>query len=221
MHALGRLRINCKLRCAPVPKEKGKRGRPPKHGAVMHPGNVSPEVEPREDFIDTEDEKEVRVRRWNHLHFEDFAQTILDVVRVDHPDYDRPLLIGTVARELTTQELRTAYYHRSPVETNFFVAQDTAAMEMPRAWTENSIKRRIGLALLVGFLLKAIAAVCEPIATGPWDRKPLPTAGRLSHHLNLRVNDFSALSLKGVKSRNYRKIKNPQKIKDLRLSEAA
>ena len=103
-------------------------------------------------------------------------------------------------------------------------------MEMPRAWTENAIKRRIGLALLVGFLLKAIglatarsaiAAVCEPIATGPWDRKPKPTAGRLSHHLNLRVNDFSALSLKGVKSRNYRKIKNPQKIKDLRLSEAA
>lgn len=30
-------------------------------------------------------------------------------------------------------------------------------MEMPRAWTENAIKRRIGLALLVGFLLKAIA----------------------------------------------------------------
>ncbi len=94
-------------------------------------------------------------------------------------------------------------------------------MEMPRAWTENAIKRRIGLALLAGCLLKAIAAVCEPIATGPWDRKPKPTAGRLSHYLNLRVNDFSALALKGVKSRNYRKIKKPQKIKDLCLSEAA
>jgi hypothetical protein len=83
---VGRLRINCKLRCAPVPKEKGKRGRPPKHGAVLHPGNDSPEIEPREDFIAIEDEKEVRVRRWNQLHFEDFADTILDVVRVDHPD---------------------------------------------------------------------------------------------------------------------------------------
>ena len=31
-------------------------------------------------------------------------------------------------------------------------------MEMPRAWTENSIKRRIGLALLDGFLLKEIGA---------------------------------------------------------------
>ena len=94
-------------------------------------------------------------------------------------------------------------------------------MEMPRAWTEKALERRIGLALLVGSLLKAIAAVCEPIATGPWDRKPKPTAGRLSHHLNLRVNDFSALALKDVKSRNYRKIKNPQPTKDLCLSEAA
>ncbi|QGZ90570.1 hypothetical protein GQR42_14655 [Microcystis aeruginosa FD4] len=59
-------------------------------------------------------------------------------------------------------------------------------MEMPRAWTENSILRRIGLALLAGCLLKAIAAVGEPLATGPWDKKPQPTAGRLSHHLNIQ-----------------------------------
>jgi len=59
-------------------------------------------------------------------------------------------------------------------------------MEMPRAWTENSILRRIGLALLAGCLLKAITAVGEPLATGPWDKKPQPTAGRLSHHLNIQ-----------------------------------
>ncbi|MCC5617620.1 hypothetical protein LC605_21515, partial [Nostoc sp. CHAB 5836] len=172
-------------------------------------------------LITLESGKEVRIRRWNGYHFEDFADTLLDVVRVDHPDYERPLLIGTVARELTTEELQVAYHHRSPVETNFFVAQDTAAMEMPRAWTENAIKRRIGLAVLVGFLLKAIAAVCEPLATGPRDKKPQPTAGRLSHYLNLRVNDFSALALRNVKPINYRKIKNPQKIEGLPLPDAA
>ena len=137
------------------------------------------------------------------------------------PDYDRPLLIGTVARELTTPEIPLSYSHRSPVETNFFVAQDRLAMEMPRAWTENAIKRRIGLALLAGCLLKALAAVCEPIATGPWDKKPQPTAGRLSHYLNIRVNDLAALTLKGVKLRNYRKIPKPQPIKDLPLLDAA
>ncbi|MDJ0681441.1 MAG: hypothetical protein QNJ18_16425 [Xenococcaceae cyanobacterium MO_167.B52] len=29
------------------------------------------------------------------------------------------------------------------METNFYVAQDSAGMEMPRAWTESVIKRRI------------------------------------------------------------------------------
>lgn len=129
----GRLRKNCKLRCAPIPKQKGKPGRPPKHGPVLHPGFISPEIEPMEDVISIKGEKKVRVRRWNALHFEEFANIILDVVRVDDPDYDRPLLIGTVARELTTKELRLVYSHRSPIETNFFVAQDTAGMEMPRA----------------------------------------------------------------------------------------
>jgi hypothetical protein len=64
---VGRLRKNCKLRSNPEPKEKGKRGRPPKHGAV-HPGLKSPEIEPDEDFTVTEEEKEIRMRRWNHLH---------------------------------------------------------------------------------------------------------------------------------------------------------
>ncbi len=95
-------------------------------------------------------------------------------------------------------------------------------MEMPRAWTNNAIQRRIGKRLVGRFFAKKrSSSVCEPIATGPWDRKPQSTAGRLSHHLNLRVNDFSALALVGVKSRNYRKIKNPQKIKDFHVSEAA
>jgi hypothetical protein len=46
-------------------------------------------------------------------------------------------------------------------------------------------------------------------------------AGRLSHYLNIQVNDFAALALKGVKSRNYRKIQNSQSIKDSPLLEAA
>ncbi len=58
-----------------------------------------------------------------------------DVVRIDHPDYDKPLLLGTIARELTTEQIWLGYKHRSTVETNFFVAQDSAGMEMPRAWT--------------------------------------------------------------------------------------
>ena len=46
----------------------------------------SPEIEPMEDVTGIEGEKQVWVRRWNKLHFEDFADTILDVVRVDHKE---------------------------------------------------------------------------------------------------------------------------------------
>ena len=146
---------------------------------------------------------ELRLRRSNQLHFEKFADTVVDVVRIDHPDYKDPLLMGTLARELTTEEIWAGYRHRFPVETNFYVAQDSAGMEMPRAWTENAIKRRIGLAMLVGCLLKAIAAVCEPLPIGPWDRKPQPTAGRLANYLDIHIHNFVALALAGVKPRNY------------------
>jgi hypothetical protein len=145
----------------------------------------------------------------------------LDVVRIAHPDYEKPLLLGTIARELTTEQSWAGYNHRSPVETNFFVAQDSAGMEMPRAWTEKAIERRIGLAMLVGFVLKAIAANCEPLPIGPWERRPQPTAGRLANHLDIHIHNFAALALSGVKPRNYQKIPTPQKNKHLPLLDAA
>src|SRR5204862_1272351 len=135
---------------------------------------------------------EVRVRRWNTVHFARAHRTLLEVVRVDDPAYKRPLLIGTTARELTTDEIRQAYGHRWPVETNFFVAQGTCAMEMPRAWSERAVERRISLALLAGTLLQAIAAACQPLPMGPWDLKAVSSAGRLANHLDPPANHFAA-----------------------------
>ncbi len=218
---VGRLRINGKLRGAPLPCPPGKRGRRPKHGAVLHPGAAQPEVAPDEDFTRPGEKGTVRVRRWNTFHFEEDHTTILDVVRIDDPTYPRPLLIGSTATELTTAECEHAYGHRWPVETNFFVAQDTAAMEMPRAWTKQALERRIGFALLVGGVLKALAAGGEPLAMGPWDRKPERSAGRLANYLDLHARQFAALSLRGVAPRNYRKIPKSPDIKDLPDKEAA
>src|SRR4029434_5396027 len=139
---LGRLRINCTLRCAPPPPS-GKRGHPAWHGPVLHPGAPAPEVEPAEALTVPGDKREVRVRRWNALHFEEARHTILDVLRIDDPAYQRPLVVGTTARELTTAEFLRAYPYRWPVETNFFVGQDTTAMEIPSAWTARALERRI------------------------------------------------------------------------------
>ncbi len=75
--------------------------------------------------------------------------------------------------------------------------------------------------MLAGFVLKAIAAVCETLPIGPWDRKPQPTAGRLANYLDIRLHNFAALALTGVKPRNYRKIQKAPKSEDLPLPDAA
>jgi hypothetical protein len=217
----GRLRQNVSLRRAPRPKRRGQRGRPPLHGPTLHPGAKRPEGGPDEDFRVQVEEREVRVRRWRNLHFRSAHQTIIDVVRVDDPAYKRPLLIGTTARELTTAEIRAAYGHRWPVETNFFVAQGTCAMEMPRAWSESAVERRISLALLSGSLLKMTAAACEPLPMGPWDRKAVSSAGRLANHLDIHAANFAALALKGVAPRKYNKNKEAKETSDSQLPLAA
>ena len=217
---VGRLRINGKLRCAPPPPS-GTRGHPRWHGPVLHPGAPTPEVAPDEERLVAGEQGEVRIRRWNALHYEEARHTILDVLRIDDPAYPRPLVVGTTARELTTDEFLQAYPHRWPVETNFFVAQDTTAMEMPRAWTERALERRISLSLLTGSLLQAIAAATEPLAMGPWDRKPMPSAGRLANYLESHAANFSALALKGVEPRNYRVNHEYTPINELQQLKAA
>jgi hypothetical protein len=218
---VGRLRKNVTLRRAPIPKRPGKRGRPALHGTVVHPGVKRPEGCPDEDTMIRVEDREVRVRRWRNLHFRETPQTLIDVVRVDDPAYKRPLLIGTTARELTTDEIRSAYAHRWPIETNFYVAQGTCAMEMPRAWSETGVARRISLALLAGSLLKAIAAACDPLPMGPWDVKAVASAGRLANHLALHTANFVPLALKGVAPRTYRKIPDSKETTELPLPLAA
>jgi len=217
----GRLRRNVSLRHAPRPQRRGKRGRPPLHGPTLHPGAKRPEGGPDEDFRVQVEERAVRVRRWRNLHFRSAHQTIIDVVRVCDPAYKRPLLIATTARELTTEEIRAAYGHRWPVETNFFVAQGTCAMEMPRAWSERAVERRISLALLSGSLLKMTAATCEPLPMGPWDRQAIASAGRLANHLDIHADNFAALALKGVAPRKYNKRKEAKETSDSQLPLAA
>lgn len=218
---LGRLRINAKLRCAPAPRpERPGPGRPPQHGAVLHPGIIklkgvdvdAPEVAPDEELTVPGQDGMVRLRRWKELHDEEDPAVVLDVVRVDDPTFKRPLLLASTARELSTREFWYGYQQRWPVETDYYVAGETAAMEKPRAWNEKAVERRICLALLVGGALKAIAAACPPLAMGPWDRRPQPTAGRLANYLHLHAWDFAALALKSAPPRNYRK--NNQPIED-------
>ena len=217
---LGRLRINQKLRCEPR-KVEGKRGRPSLHGAVLHPGYKEVEVEEDEKMILPSPEGDILIRRWNCLHFQEFPDVKLDVLRVDDPKYKKPLLVGTIARELSTEEFFSAYPMRWPIETNFFVAQDSTSMDSPRAWTKNAIERRIGLSLLSASLLQAIAASCDAIAVGPWDTQATPSAGRLARFLSIHSHSFLDLSLSGLSPKNYSKITSFPFFNNLRDFKAA
>jgi hypothetical protein len=217
---VGRLRRNCKVRCAPPPPN-GKRGRDPIHGPVLHPGRTKPEVAPDEDLTFPGEAGPVRLRRWQQVHWEGYHQTSVDVLRVDDPNYTEPLLVGTTAGELTTEELWQAYPHRWPVETLFYIGAETTATEKPRAWTEQAVERRIGLGLLSGSLLKAIAAMGEGLAMGPWDKKPQPSAGRLANHLEIHIDNLSTFALEGVQARNYRKNPEVAQAQDLQLKKPA
>jgi hypothetical protein len=132
-----------------------------------------------------------------------------------------PWLLGTTACELTTEELWQAYPHRWPVETLFYSGAETTATSIPRAWTEQAVERRIGLGLLSGSLLKAIAAMSEGLAMGPWDKKPQPSARRLANHLEIHIDNLSIHALEGVQARNYRKNPEAAQAPDLQLKKAA
>ncbi len=218
---VGRLRVNVSLRRAPPARRACKRGRPRLHGAVLHPGARRVEGRPCETQVREVDGRRVRVRRWRGLHFARAPQVVIDVVRVDSPHFKRPLVVGTTARELTSDEIRAASAQRWTVETNFYVAQGTCAMEMPRAWTPQATLRRISLALLAGSLLKAIAAACEPLRMGPWDRRAVGSAGRLANHLDIHASNFAQLALRGVTPRKYRENEEANDANDLQLPKAA
>jgi hypothetical protein len=217
----GRLRKNVAVRRAPHPRRPGRRGRSALPGPVLHPGAKRPEGRAAEDLTSRGEERAVRVRRWRNLHFRETPPTLLEGVRVDDPAFKRPLVIGTTARELTTEEIRRAYGHRWPVETTFYVAQGTCAMERPRAWRETAVERRISLALLSGSLLKAIAATCDPLPMGPWDLKAVSSAGRLANHLAIHAGNFVALALQSLAPKTYRKITAAKKTTELPLPLAA
>jgi hypothetical protein len=217
----GRLRKNVTLRRAPQPTRPSKRGRPALHGPGLPPGAKRPEGRPDDDTTLRLEGRAVRVRRGRTLHFRETPQTAIEVVRVADPAYQRPLLIGTTARELTTAEVRLASGSRWPVATHFYGAPGPGAMGMPRAWSATAVTRRISVALLAGSLVKALAAAGAPLPMGPGDRKPARSAGRVANYVGLHTAHFVPLALQGVAPRTYRNFTPPQETTDSPLPLAA
>ena len=122
--ALVRLQNNQKLSQTPVPRPKGSRGAPRKHGADFQLSAISRSPDASEEFM--LGKQKVRLRAWHRLHFKRFAQVQGMVVCVeflkddDTPRYKRPLwLFWTGPESVALQDICRMYLWRFTIE-HFF-----------------------------------------------------------------------------------------------------
>jgi len=122
--ALVRLQNNQKLSQTPVPRPKGSRGAPRKHGADFQLSAISRSPDASEEFM--LGKQKVRLRAWHRLHFKRFAQVQGMVVCVEFlkddgtPRYKRPLwLFWTGPESVALQDICRMYLWRFTIE-HFF-----------------------------------------------------------------------------------------------------
>lgn len=123
-YALVRLQNNQKLSQEPVPKPKGSRGAPRKHGADFQLTVFAREPEACDEFF--LGRQKVRVRVWHKLHFKQLSKVTGSVVCVEFlkedgtPRYKRPLwLFWTGSEEVSPRDLCRMYLWRFAVEHLF------------------------------------------------------------------------------------------------------
>ena len=205
-----RLATNCTFGKTPgeVPVRTSDKGRTPtRHQADIvrpltrqHGKKMLPATEPDETLtIDDELGREVRIDVWNQVYFlerhldrvtdkakkKKLRKQPLRVVAIHHPDFKKPLLLGTPIQELTPQSMMSIYPERWPVEGIPQVGKYILSGGGGRHYvhTKQAMKRFPALTMIFGSLFKFLAATFPPIRTGFWDRFPKATYGRLLKYL--------------------------------------
>ena len=146
-----------------------------------------------------EDGKEVTVHIWRGLYFlerhlatiqterekERLRKIPINVMVFFHPDYQDPLVLGTTLLTLTPESVSEFYASRWPIEgvpqTGKYILSGGGGRHYVHHPT--AVKRLPALTLMLGTLLKYVAATIPPLRTGFWDRCVKPTYGRLIKHL--------------------------------------
>lgn len=145
-HALVRLQNNQKLSQVPVPKPKGSRGAPRKHGADFQLTDISRTPDAREEFL--LGKQKVRVRVWHKLHFKRLAKVVGSVVCVEFlkadgtPRYKRPLwLFWTGPEQVAPQDLCRMYLWRFAIEHLFRFLKQHMGLNSHRSSNLESLNR--------------------------------------------------------------------------------
>jgi hypothetical protein len=183
-----RLANNATLRRATPPPYRG-RGRPPTRGALVRPSRKRPlpATPPHGEATWEEDGIALRAQVWTDLVPSTAGRGTLPltVVAVFDPRQREPLLLASPL-PIAPRAVRELYRDRWPVEQLPLVAKQLLGAGRQFVHAPRTCQRLPVLALLAGAVLAYAAASAPPIATGFWDRRPQPTAGRLRRALEGR-----------------------------------
>lgn len=166
-YALVRLQNNQKLSQAPVPKPKGSRGAPRKHGADFQLTDIARDPDVREEFY--LGKQKVRVHVWHKLHFKRLAKVVGSVVCVEFlkedgtPRYKRPLwLFWTGPQDVAPQDLCRMYLWRFAIEHLFRFLKQHMGLNSNRSCNLESLQRWMWIVALAYWQLLLMRNTVQP-----------------------------------------------------------
>jgi len=165
--ALVRLQNNQVLSQEPVPKPKGSRGAPRKHGADFQLNAIEREPDAIEEF--SLGKQKVRVRVWHKLHFKRLAKVKGSVVCVEFlkedgtPRYKRPLwLFWTGPEDVSPQDLCRMYLWRFAIEHLFRFLKQHMGLNSNRSSNLESLQRWMWIVALAYWQLLLMRDTVQP-----------------------------------------------------------
>lgn len=166
-YGLVRLQNNQKLSQEPVPKPKGSRGAPRKHGADFQLNAIEREPDALEAFY--LGKQKVRVRVWHQLHFKRLANVVGSVVCVEFlkedgtPRYKRPLwLFWTGPENVAPQDLCRMYLWRFAIEHLFRFLKQHLGLNSHRSSNLDSLQRWMWIVTLAYWQLLLMRDTVKP-----------------------------------------------------------
>jgi len=175
--------FTCRRRTPPA---YGGRGRPPTRGTLVRPlprtyrGHTIAATPPDELTTWTEEGVTLRAETWTELVLPAAAAAAATfrVLALHDPRHPAPMLVASSV-VLTPQAARALYADRWPVEQLPLAAKQLLGAARAFVSAPETCQRLPEVALLAGAVLSYLAATTPVCATGFWDRRPSPTAGRL------------------------------------------
>lgn len=187
------------------PQPPGKRGRKPTHGERVRPLPRTHKGKPLP--VTAPDTVETFIHQGRHIRAERFEGLMvphcpleLSVLVIFDPNHKDPWLLITDLHQESAEHLFLIYRSRWHIEVLPLTAKQLLGGARSFVHSQASRYRLPELCLLAASLSLYLSALAPAVASGFWDRKPKPTAGRFRRALSgAAMPEFE--SLEGVSSR--------------------